>query len=293
MRQQIIQIQNFVKNSRAQNLSIRGAGIRHSWSNVFADPSQRLVSMYPYHVATGKSFDLNKYSLHCLQVQKKMKKISEDTGQYFPFLEEITIKQKIDDPSNPGKKITLVKVGAGVSNDQLRSWCITNKLQYKSNVIMVEVNVVGAIGTCSHGAGIGTQTVSDLVYAIEFIDHTGAIREISQKNNPTLIQSAASSLGLLGIIISVTLKLDDLEIIRFEPRQASKTELIPLPRAQFDATQPSAQSIEKWEEFYEAFKAAVHKTYSEWFYFPAENKTIFENCWSSQGQWTQQAQDAI
>ena len=66
MRQQIIQIQNFVKNSRAQNLSIRGAGIRHSWSNVFADPSQRLVSMYPYHVATGKSFDLNKYSLHCL-----------------------------------------------------------------------------------------------------------------------------------------------------------------------------------------------------------------------------------
>lgn len=204
-----------MRDSRAKNLSVRGAGIRHSWAHVFADPSQRLVSMYPYHVATGNSFDLNQYSRHCLLVQKKMEEISEATGKYSPFLEEITIKEKIDDVNNPGKKITLVKVGAGVSNDQLRRWCIKNKLQYKSNVIMVEVNVVGAIGTCSHGAGIGTQTVSDLVYAIEFIDYTGAIREISEKNDPTLIKSAASSLGLLGIIISVTLKLDDLEIIRF------------------------------------------------------------------------------
>jgi hypothetical protein len=103
-------------------------------------------------------------------------KLSQETGRYSPYLEEITIKGKIDDVDNPGKKITLVKVGSGVSNDQLRRWCIKNKLQYKSNVIMVEVNVIGAIGTCSHGAGIGTQTVSDLVYAIEFVDHTGSIR---------------------------------------------------------------------------------------------------------------------
>ena len=60
----------------------------------------------------------------------------------------------------------LVKIGAGVSKEQLRIWCIKNGCQYKSNVIMVEVNLCGALGTCSHGGGIDTQTVADYIYEI-------------------------------------------------------------------------------------------------------------------------------
>jgi hypothetical protein len=63
-------------------------------------------------------------------------------------------------------KKNLVKIGAGVSNEQLRVWCSKNMVQYKSNVIMVEVNLCGGLGTCSHGAGIGSQTLADYVYAI-------------------------------------------------------------------------------------------------------------------------------
>lgn len=37
---------------------------------------------------------------------------------------------------SPGKE-KLVKIGAGVSNDQLRRWCIKHRLQYDANVIMV------------------------------------------------------------------------------------------------------------------------------------------------------------
>jgi UDP-N-acetylenolpyruvoylglucosamine reductase len=106
-----------------------------------------------------------------------------------------------------GKAATkhLIKVGAGVSNDQLRMWCIKNGFQYKSNVIMVEVNVCGGLGTCSHGAGLGTQTLADYVYEIEFIDYTGERRIISKKENPELIKSAASAMGLLGLVVFVTL----------------------------------------------------------------------------------------
>jgi hypothetical protein len=58
----------------------------------------------------------------------------------------------------------LIKIGAGVSNDQMRRWCIKNGYQYKSNVIMVEVNVCGGLGTCSHGAGLKTHTLADYIY---------------------------------------------------------------------------------------------------------------------------------
>lgn len=99
----------------------------------------------------------------------------------------------------------LVKVGAGVSNEQMRMWCINNGFQYKSNVIMIEVNVCGGLGTCSHGAGLSTQTLADYVYEIEFIDHNGKRQIISKKETPHLIKSAASAMGLLGLVVFITL----------------------------------------------------------------------------------------
>ena len=40
---------------------MRGGGIRHSWSNIFANPNNCLVSFYPKDVATGKFGDLMDY----------------------------------------------------------------------------------------------------------------------------------------------------------------------------------------------------------------------------------------
>lgn len=121
-------------------------------------------------------------------------------------------------------------MGAGVSNEQMRLWCIKNGYQYKSNVIMVEVNVCGAIGTCSHGAGINTQTLSDYIYEIEFIDHKGVRHTISKRTEPELILSAASNLGLLGIVIYVTLEMETLDIIEFQPRNTYKDFTVPWPK---------------------------------------------------------------
>lgn len=89
----------------------------------------------------------------------------------------------------------------------MRRWCIQNNYQYKSNVIMVEVNVCGGIGTCSHGAGINTQTLSDYLYEIQFIDYSGKLQIINKEDNPDLILSAASSLGLLGLLVYVTIEM--------------------------------------------------------------------------------------
>lgn len=75
---------------------------------------------------------------------------------------------------------------------------------------MVEINVCGALGTCSHGSGIDSQTLADYVHEIEFIDSNGKRQKISKQENPKLIKSAASALGLLGLVIFVTMELDEL-----------------------------------------------------------------------------------
>ena len=95
---------------------------------------------------------------------------------------------------------------------------------------MVEVNVCGGIGTCSHGAGIDTQTLSDYLYEVQFIDFEGKLQIINKKENPTLILSAASSLGLLGLMVFVTLEMEALEIVQFLPRQSYKDFIIPTPK---------------------------------------------------------------
>ena len=43
---------------KSRGKSVRGSGIRHSWSQIFADPDNFLVSFYPKEVATGEYEDL-------------------------------------------------------------------------------------------------------------------------------------------------------------------------------------------------------------------------------------------
>lgn len=141
--------------------------------------------------------------------------------------------REIPNPKEASKKIHLIKIGAGVSNDQMRRWCIKNGYQYKSNVIMVEVNVCGGLGTCSHGAGIDSQTLADYIYEIEFIDYTGQRRIVSKEKHPQLIKSAASALGLLGLVIFITMEMEELQIIQTLPRKDYKDFVIPRPKKDF------------------------------------------------------------
>lgn len=204
---------------------IRGSGIRHSWGNIFSDPQNCMVSFYPYSIATGNSAKIEKWAREMDQLNDKLNDQNIENLCSIQKVREIQVQEG-------GKQVkkTLVKIGAGVSNEQMRIWSIKNNLQYKSNVIMVEVNVCGAIGTCSHGAGINTQTLSDYIHEVEFIDHKGNRQIITKQEHPDLIESAASNLGLLGLMVFVTIEMEDLDIVEFEPRNTYKDYTIPYPK---------------------------------------------------------------
>jgi len=69
------------------------------------------------------------------------------------------------------------------------------------NVIMVEITFGGSNAPIYHGAGIGNQTLSDLVASIEFVSPLGQVQTVK---DPGQLAAAAGCFGLLGIPIPAT-----------------------------------------------------------------------------------------
>lgn len=52
---QVSYIQEFVKLGALEGKRIRGSGSRHSWSKIFSDANQLLVSFYPFQITDATS----------------------------------------------------------------------------------------------------------------------------------------------------------------------------------------------------------------------------------------------
>lgn len=244
-----------MKKAKAEGKKVRGAGARHSWSRCFPEDDQFLVSLYPAEIASEKctTGDLVNYAKSLAGTPRENNRHSLCSIVKEPFTYE-------------GK--TLARIGAGVSNEQMRAWCIANGLQYKASILIVEPSFVGCMSTNSHGSGITTQPVPDIVYGVEFINCEGEIQVIDKDdyhhNAKSLVQAAASSLGLIGIITFITVELEPLKFAHLIPSIKSPELLIPKPDV---TTGP----------LFERFKKAVHDSYSNWLYFPVEGKNVYEN----------------
>ena len=67
--------------------------------------------------------------------------------------------------------------------------------------------IAGAISTGTHGTGIHFGSISTQAVGITLLQANGDMIEINETNESSLLQAAQLSLGMLGIIIKVTLKV--------------------------------------------------------------------------------------
>jgi hypothetical protein len=83
-------------------------------------------------VAKGSSRQLENYAKAMITAEESL---AHDGIENLCMIRKVGEVEATED----GKAVRkhLIKIGAGVSNDQLRRWCITNNCQYKTNVIMV------------------------------------------------------------------------------------------------------------------------------------------------------------
>ena len=259
-----LDIISIVKYAKSLELSVRCIGYRHTWTDMYADNNQIYISMIPKGVYEK------------IHIQKIKRNPKND-------LQDIQIIETSD-------RNALCKIGASVTNEQFRKWCLDPeggqwKWTIPLNVILVEITFGGSNATICHGAGITNKTLSDLVYSIEFVNANGELQVV---NDPQLLKTAAGCFGLLGVVTSITLKLDKMTYARMIPTKPSIFSAIPPPGIDLNSRlREIPEEIRKdysdnlWETDTKQFiDQCENSYYAEWFWFPYSDK-CWVNCWNN------------
>ncbi|RPB18434.1 hypothetical protein L211DRAFT_796854 [Terfezia boudieri ATCC MYA-4762] len=262
----VIGAQNLVKHAKSIGKRVRASGYRHSWSPIYSQDGEILVSMLDLEIATAVP-DPSSLLPNAAHEGNDLK----------------TIEVREDVPGFKGKK-RMVRVGAAVTNEELRRWAIAkDEWSIPVNVILVEVTVAGVNSPICHGAGQMHSALSDYVKKIEYVDANGNLQTIS---DPEWLKAAAGSFGLLGIVTHITFAFDKMSYADMTPKKIPVNLAIPPPLEYYKKEMIPKQLRKKYsEEQLETARLdfvdrATKDYYSEWFWFPFQ-KEVFVNCWNT------------
>ena len=87
----------------------------------------------------------------------------------------------------------------------------TGRITYLSSTgPLPTINAAGFAAAGCHGTGWHQQTLSDLIYAVEFVGADGQVHVFSEETTPNDMATVRVNLGTLGIITKVTLRVEPL-----------------------------------------------------------------------------------
>lgn len=262
-------IQQIVQYAKTQKMNVRAAGYRHSWAPLFGTDKQITIS----------TLGLTRASM--------LPNIESLPGsQFFMPQTELNSIDFVGTPQPNQKR--LVRVGTAVTNQQFRRWCNAQGEVEAStlpfNVIMVEITLGGSNAPICHGAGRDHKTLSDLVYAIEYVDANGNMQTLSKDKDPEFMTAAAGCFGLLGIVTHLTLEVDPMSWTAMMPKKIPVMQAIPPPPDMKDEDIPEPLRIQmtpkQRAQAQAEFEAhARDDFYPEWFWFPYTSQ-VWVNCWN-------------
>ncbi|KAI9159147.1 putative xylitol oxidase [Paramyrothecium foliicola] len=239
-------------------------GIGHSWSPIFGQSGQILISMLDLATVT------------------KLPNIASLPLPERKPTELETIEVVPGEPRTPGN--TLVRVGCAATNERLRRWCVKeNKVTIPLNVIMVEITLGGSNAPICHGAGLRNKTLSDLVRKIEYIDAHGEIRTIDKAEH---LKAASGCFGLMGVVTHITLEFQPMTYALLDPKKMPVIMAVPPPPGMDEKKIPPAL-LKHWEKLssddkkqcqFDFERRATVDYYAEWFWFPYSDNA-WVNTW--------------
>lgn len=249
--QDIIEI---VKWAAQTKRKVRCSGFAHTWAPVYVDSKSQessvLISMvqnYPKHP----------------------KDLKLDLPQVTPTQCELEWIRIVDRKEDSEK--VLVKVGCRVTNEMFRVFCIQTDVTIPYNVVLVENTIVGTTSMCCHGSGMKHQTLADLIASVEWVDGNGNLRVCHKKDQPELLVCLAGSMGLFGVIVSLTLVCDVMTYARMNPQVIPKEVAIP-PFSPLDSKQV------------QDFRDRIMNNYYNEFFLFSHQKEVWINCWNNDGK---------
>jgi hypothetical protein len=242
-------------------------GYKHSWSHVFASKGDIWIGM----------LDRRLSDFLPSPNPPKLDKYDEATQTWSHEGNELQFIELKD------KDQQIVRVGAATTNEQFRQWAErTCYATLPLNVIMVEITFGGSNAPMCHGAGHQHKTLSDLVVEIEIVIADGSIRKFK---GPEL-GALAGALGLAGVVLSITFKLEPMTYANMTPTKEYPSVAVPPPfelSPNFASSTAGAQRA-TFDHDLAVFKQRIGDTYySEFFWFTFHQKN-WVNCWRNDGR---------
>jgi hypothetical protein len=255
-------VRAIIKFASNQGKQVRCSGYRHSWSDIFSTDDAILISLLPVETVT---------------------KLPATEPLMNPQNELMGIEM-IGTIEENSQKFGLCKIGAATTNEMFRRWALaTLHWTLPLNVIMVEITFGGSNAPICHGAGINHRTLSDLVYSIELVNARGELQVI---DDPEELKAASGCFGLLGVVTSLTLKLEKMSFANMKPTKIPTVLAVPpLPGTNIPPhLQPSKKPTPT--ELLAATESFIARArddyYSEWFWFVFQ-KECWVNTWKNDG----------
>lgn len=257
---------NLVKWAATQRNTVRVAGYRHTWSDLYSADDKVLISLLPLGIVENLP-------------------AAEPPMDPDDELQGIRIVGTIEED---GVTKALCRIGAATTNEQFRNWCLSSsggawQWTVPLNVIMVEITWGGSNAPICHGAGRRNRTLSDLVTSIEFVNAKGELQVVT---DPVELHAAAGCFGLLGVVTALTLKLDPMSYAVMTPMKPRLALTVPPPGglpipagvdmsgiSEADLEQARVDFVRHCEDDY----------YTEWFWFPYQQQG-WVNCWNNNGR---------
>jgi FAD-linked oxidoreductase len=81
--------------------------------------------------------------------------------------------------------------------------------------------IAGAVGTGTHGTGLGFGSLSDQVIALRIVTPQGEVVDCSREQRPDLFEVGRVSLGLVGVVTEITLRVVPAYRLRYRAEQRS------------------------------------------------------------------------
>ena len=197
-------------------------------------------------------------------------------------LSYIQLVQELD-----GGKHAAVKVGSAVTNLEMMNWSNKSGWTMPADIIAVMITYGGSNAMICHGAGLSTQTLSDLVLEMEFVNGSGDLQKVT--NRETLL-AVAGCFGLAGVVTSITFRMDAMTWAKFHPKKTLMEDSLPRPGADVESeviVQNKGSIFHS--NIVQAFKKMVSlcedSYYVEFFWFPNNGVEdgYWENCWTNDG----------
>lgn len=113
------------------------------------------------------------------------------------------------------KEKGTVTVEAGIKYGELAPYLHEQGFALHNLASLPHISVAGSIATATHGSGVNNGNLASAVEAIEFVDGSGNTVTLNREKSGDHFNGAIVSLGALGVVTQVTLKVQP----TFEARQ--------------------------------------------------------------------------